>query len=117
MTKRELNKKLNSKTLKIRNAAGIKDGIIRVIRAREIKENPNQYDLPYFTEVDIQIYAQVMNTDGEYETLDSYGPKAIRNFLRRTDSKVDHTVSNWLKLWGLHSSIKINNMKLMPKKW
>jgi len=44
MTKRELNKKLNSKTLEIRNAVGIKDGIVRVIRAREIKENPNQYD-------------------------------------------------------------------------
>ena len=117
MTKRELNKKLNSKTLEIRNAVGIKDGIVRVIRAREIKENPNQYDLPYFTEVDIQVYAQVQNTDGDYETLNMYGPKAIRNFLRRTDSKVSHTVSNWLKLWGLHSNVRINNIKLIPRKW
>ena len=35
MTKRELNKKLKSKTLEIRNAVGIKDGIVRVIRVRK----------------------------------------------------------------------------------
>ena len=110
MTKRELNKKLKSKTLEIRNAVGIKDGIIRVVRAREINENPNQYDFPNFTEVDIQ------NTDGDYEPLNHYGKRAIRNFLRRPDSKVTHTVANWVKLWGFNTNIKINTIKLISKK-
>jgi len=113
MTKRELNKKLKSKILEIRNAVGIKDGIIRVMRARqkEYRYGSNQ------TEVDIQIYAKVQNTLGDYETLNIYGPRAIRNFLRRRDSKVTHTVANWVKLWGFNSNVKINTIKLIPRKW
>ena len=113
MTKRELNKKLKSKTLEIRNAVGIKDGIIRVMRARqkEYRYGPTE------TEVDIQIYAQVQNTLGDYESLNIYGPRAIRNFLRRRDSKVTRTVANWVKLWGFDSKIKIKSIKLIPRKW
>jgi len=113
MTKRELNKKLKSKILEIRNAVGIKDGIVRVIRARqkECRWRPTE------TEVDIQVYGQVQNTDGDYESLNSYGPRAIRNFLRRRDSKVTRTVANWVKLWGFNSNVKINTIKLIPRKW
>jgi len=113
MTKRELNKKLKSKILEIRNAVGIKDGIIRVMRARQ-KEY--RYGTPQ-TEVDIQIYAKVQNTLGDYEPLNIYGPRAIRNFLRRRDSKVTRTVANWVKLWGFNSNVKINTIKLIPRKW
>jgi len=114
MTKRELNKKLKSKTLEIRNAVGIKDGIVRVIRVQ--KKNGYTWR-PTETEVDIQVYAQVQNTDGDYEPLNHYGPKAIRDFLRRKDSKVTDTVANWIKLWGFNTSIKINTIKLIPRKW
>ena len=113
MTKRELNKKLKSKTLEIRNAVGIKDGIIRVIRAREKEYRYSRSK----TEVDIQVYARVQNTDGDYEILNHYGPRAIRNFLRRRDSKVTRTVANWVKLWGFNSNVKINTIKLIPRKW
>jgi len=118
MTKRELNKKLKSKTLEIRNAVGIKDGIIRVIRARQKDGCTNIGSWrPTQTEVDIQVYAQVQNTDGDYEPINHYGPKEIRNFLRRRDSKVTDTVANWIKLWGFNTNIKINTIKLIPRKW
>ena len=112
MTKRELNKKLKSKTLEIRNAVGIKHGIIRVIRARQKEYRWQSTE----TEVDVQIYARVQNTDGDYEPLNHYGKRAIRNFLRRPDSKVTHTVANWVKLWGFNTNIKINAIKLISKK-
>jgi len=113
MTKRELNKKLKSKTLEIRNAVGIKDGIVRVIRAQQKENVYSQTE----TEVDIQVYARVQNTDGDWRHLNHYGPRAIRNFLRRRDSKVSNTVANWVKLWGFNSNIRIKSIKLIPRKW
>ena len=110
MTKRELNKKLKTKTLEIRNSVGIKDGIVRVIRAREVNDHP----FSCFTEVDIKIYAQIESALGEYENLNHYGPKAVRNFLRRRESKVDQTVSNWVKLWGFSQHVKIKSIELIP---
>ena len=108
MTKRELNKKLKSKTLEIRNGLYLKDGVVQVLRARE-KKFWHSKDC---TEVDIKVYAKIESTLGDYETLDYYGPRAVRKFLRREDSKVKSTVSNWVKLWGFKSNVKINTIEL-----
>ena len=110
MTKRELNKKLKSKTLEIRNGLYLKDGVVQVLRAREKKARWSRYDC---TEVDIRVYAKIESTLGDYETLDYYGPRAVRKFLRREDSKVKSTVSNWVKLWGFKSNVKINTIELI----
>jgi len=109
MTKRELNKKLKSKTLEIRNGLYLKDGVVQVLRAREKKSFPLLKDC---TEVDIKVYAKIESTLGDYETLDYYGPRAVRKFLRREDSKVKTTISNWVKLWGFKSNVKINTIEL-----
>ena len=109
MTKRELNKKLKSKTLEIRNGLYLKDGVVQVLRARE-KKFWHSKDC---TEVDIRVYAKIESTLGDYETLDYYGPRAVRKFLRREDSKVKSTVSNWVKLWGFKSNVKINTIQLI----
>ena len=108
MTKRELNKKLKSKTLEIRNGLYLKDGVVQVLRARE-KKFWHSKDC---TEVDIKVYAKIESTLGDYETLDYYGPRAVRKFLRREDSKVKTTISNWVKLWGFKSNVKINTIEL-----
>lgn len=110
MTKRELNKKLKSKTLEIRNGLYLKDGVVQVLRAREKKA---RWGWDGCTEVDIKIYAKIESTLGGYETLDYYGPRAVRKFLRREDSKVKSTVSNWVKLWGFESNVKINTIQLI----
>tara|TARA_R100000908_G_scaffold61139_2_gene38921 strand:- start:14 stop:361 length:348 start_codon:yes stop_codon:yes gene_type:complete len=112
MTKRELNKKLKSKTLEIRNGIHVKDGVIRVLRARNQKVLWGND----CTEVDIKIYAKIESTLGNYENLNHYGPRAIRKFLRRDDSKVKSTVSNWIKLWGLQKDVRINSIQLLSKK-
>ena len=58
MTKRELNKKLKSKTLEIRNGLYLKDGVVQVLRAREKKIGMSwgRYDC---TEVDVRVYAKI----------------------------------------------------------
>ena len=109
MTKRELNKKLNSKTLEIRNGLYLKDGVVRVLRARTRECG---WPRKNCTVVDIRIYAKVESTLGEYELLNYYGPRDIRKFLRRSDSKVKKTVGNWVKLWGFNSSVKLNNIQI-----
>ena len=109
MTKRELNKKLKSKTLEIRNGLYLKDGVVQVLRAREKKARWSKD----YTEVDIRVYAKIESTLGDYETLDFYGPRAVRKFLRREDTKVKSTVSNWVKLWGFKSNVKINTIQLI----
>tara|TARA_R110002020_G_scaffold304525_4_gene520301 strand:- start:1629 stop:1985 length:357 start_codon:yes stop_codon:yes gene_type:complete len=113
MTKRELNKKLKSKTLEIRNGLYLKDGVVQVLRARE-KKFWHSKDC---TEVDIRIYAKIESTLGCYETLDYYGPRAVRKFLRREDSKVKSTISSWVKLWGFTSNVKVNSIELVSRKW
>ena len=112
MTKRELNKKLKSKTLEIRNGLYIRNGIVRVLRA---KNKTNRY---YMNEVvvDIEIFAEVENTDGIFNLLNNYGPKSIRKFLRREESNVTKTVRNWVKLWGFTDLITIGTIKLISRK-
>ena len=112
MTKRELNKKLKSKTLEIRNGLYLKDGVIQVLRARDKKTRWSKDS----TEVDIRVYAKIESTLGEYETLDYYGPRAVRKFLRRDDSKVKSTISNWVKLWGFKSNVKLNSIELVSSR-
>jgi|TARA_R110000822_G_scaffold49196_2_gene129007 hypothetical protein len=116
MTKRELNKKLKSKTLEIRNGVGIKDGTIRVIRAR-VSILPEWYpDGLKETEVEINIYAEVVNTNGNYMHIHHYGPKSIRKYLRRKESRVNQTVSNWVKLWGFDNIVKVKTINLINDK-
>ena len=116
MTKRELNKKLKSKILEIRNGVGVKDGTIRVIRART-SILPEWYpDNLTETEVEINIYAEVVNTDGDYIGLNEYGPKSIRKYLRRRESRVNQTVSNWVKLWGFDNTVNVKTINLINDK-
>ncbi len=112
MTKRELNKKLKSKTLEIRNGLYLKDGVIQVLRARDKKTRWSKNS----TEVDIRVYAKIESTLGVYETLDYYGPRAVRKFLRREDSKVTSTISNWVKLWGFKSNVEVNSIELVSSR-
>jgi hypothetical protein len=113
MTKRELNKKLKSRTLEVRNGLYLKDGVIRVLRARDQKVLWGND----CTEVDIKIYAKIESTLGSYETLDYYGPRAVRKFLRRDDSKVKSTISSWVKLWGFGSDVRINTIEIVSRRW
>lgn len=114
MKKRELNKKLKSRILHVKNNSVMKHGIVRVVRARETQSNNGRHK---FTSVDIRISAIVHSNRGEWLPLTQYGPRHIRNFLRRDKNNVPNTVNSWTKLWGFPSDpeITINNIELIAE--
>tara|TARA_R110000787_G_scaffold155819_6_gene269649 strand:- start:11809 stop:12168 length:360 start_codon:yes stop_codon:yes gene_type:complete len=115
MNKIQLNKKLNSRILSVRETDYLKDCKIRVIRARNNTPNGGNK-----TEVDIRVYARVKSTVGQWLPVTMYGPRIIRKFIRKQISgSVDtpNYVNEWTKLWGFPSdrNIKISTIELVHK--
>ncbi len=124
LTKRKLNKILKAKLLKPnggRNSHNIKDLEIRVVRARNV-------DLSWThrrtgdrikngkTAVTIRIKGMVKATTGAFLPLSSFGPKHIRNFLRREDNQISSVVSQWVRLWGFDSNVHLETIELVYSK-
>ena len=84
---------------------------VRVVRAREKRSTSGRM----FTSVDIRISGVVVSTRGDWIPLTGYGPRHIRNFLRRRNNHVLNTVNSWTKLWGFPSSpdITIKTIELV----
>ena len=112
MKKRELNKKLKSRVLHVKDNSVMKHGMVRVIRARETQSKGGRHN---WTSVDIRISAIVHSNVGEWLPLTAYGPRHIRKFLRRHKNNVPNTVNSWTKLWGFPSDpdITINTIELV----
>ena len=106
MNKRELNKKLNSTLLQGNDGAYIRDINIRVNRVRPKVGWGEKY-----TEVDITVWAEIKSVNGEWRECHTYGPKDSRNFLRREKNLVNAIVSDWTRLWGLPTEVKLKTIK------
>ncbi len=120
LTKRQLNKKLGSKILKPMDGwytNDIKDIEIRVIRARD-------EDLSYTnrfgdrkeiiqTCVTIRIKAMVKSNKNTWHNLKGYGPRAIRNYIRKPYTGVNNAVSRWVRLWGFDSEVTLETIELL----
>jgi|TARA_R110000803_G_scaffold43972_5_gene93383 hypothetical protein len=122
MTKRQLNTKLKSKLLMPNKTSGnyeyLKDFKIKVVRARTV---------PYKVWVDrkeitltktlttIKIEGQVKCTGGRYVPVEQYGPRHIRNYLRRANNGIVGAVSSWVKLWGFDNDVELERIDLVKK--
>ena len=119
LTKRQLNKKLGSKILKLDGyyTGDIKDVEIRIVRARN-------EDLSYInrfgdrkeviqTCVTIRIKAMVKSKQNTWHSLKGYGPKAIRNYIRKPYTGISSTVSKWVRLWGFDSEVSLETIELV----
>tara|TARA_Y100000034_G_C6683455_1_gene300535 strand:+ start:135 stop:494 length:360 start_codon:yes stop_codon:yes gene_type:complete len=106
MTNRQLNKKLKVRVLKPKDREEycIKNAEVRVLRVTppSRKQWTPEYD------VVIRIKAQVQSKGGVWFDLHTYGPRAIRNFLRRGNVGILQEVESWLKLWGINGRKNIN---------
>jgi len=106
MNKRELNKKLSSTILTGSDGPYIRDISIRVNRAR-----PKVGWGSSHTEVDITVWAEIQNISGVWLECHTYGPRDSRNFLRRERNLVIGLVSDWTRLWGLPTEVKLKTIK------
>jgi len=106
MNKRELNKKLNATLLHGNDGTYIRDIRIRVNRVR-----PKYNFLHKYTEVDITVWAEIQSIHGEWRECHTYGPKDSRNFLRKEKNLVNGIVSDWTRLWGLPTEVKLKTIK------
>jgi len=122
LTKRQLNNKLKTKILKpiptVGNIDYIVDFEIKVMRARSV---------PYTdwvsrirvdrskTLVTIKIKGNVLSSRGRLIPLQMYGPRHIRNYLRRKNNGIVGAVSAWVKLWGFDSEIELERINLVKK--
>ena len=106
MTNRELNKKLKAIVLtpKDKEHNHIRKAEVRVMRVTP--PSRNQWTPEY--DVVIRIKAEVHSKGGVWLDLDEYGPRAIRNFLRRGNVGILHEVESWIKLWGVNGRKNIN---------
>ena len=93
---------------------------IKVLRARTTKRlkyrdgNPST-KVPHIVSVDIAISGTVQSTRQEWCTLNDFGPRHIRKFLRRNENKINSTVESWVKLWGFSPSLpyQLTNIELV----
>ena len=110
LTKRQLNKKLKSKILRpsSRRPNYMRDTEITVLRARTKKVWRGEK-----TWVTIKIKATVQSSRGKWYPLLHYGPRHIRNFLRRDSSLVTSTVSEWVRLWGFGTDVYLEKIELI----
>jgi len=117
MTNRELNKKLKARVLKPKDREEnfIRNTEVRVMRvtppSRERAGWMKDYD------VVIRVKSEVQSKDGVWLDLDDYGPRAIRNFLRRGNVGIQHEVESWIKLWGVNGrkNINLKTIYLVPR--
>lgn len=106
MTNRELNKKLKERVLIPRDK---EYNYIRNIQIRLMRVTPPSREWRGATyDVVIRIKAQVQCKSGMWCNLESYGPRAIRNFLRRDNTGIADEVESWAKLWGINGRKNIN---------
>ena len=116
LTKRILNKKLKSRIL--RPTDRIKHYVrnIEIIVVRARRKVPRGYRRGEKTYATIQIKGEVQSTRGEWLSLGNhYGPRSIRNFLRRNKSGIKNEVSSWVKLWGFPSEVILESIELISK--
>ena len=106
MNKRELNKKLSSTTLTGNDGAYIRNISIRVNRVRPKVGWGSSY-----TETDITVWAEIKSAHGEWRGCHTYGPRNSRNFLRGQHNLVSGIVSDWIRLWGLPTEVKLKTIK------
>ena len=93
---------------------------IKVLRARTTERfkyrshNPSTKE-PHLVSVDIAISGIVQSTREEWCTLEEFGPRHIRKFLRRNENKISSAVESWVKLWGFSPSLpyQLTNIKLV----
>ena len=113
LTKQQLNKKLNSKVLNPDgryNSYNVKNLRVRVIRARDV----NRLDgVTLTTATTIKISGMVKSSNGVWLSLDRYGPKSIRKFIRREDNGIVRTISQWVRLWGFNSDVYLETIDLV----
>jgi|10_taG_2_1085330.scaffolds.fasta_scaffold19232_1 hypothetical protein len=112
LTKRELNKKLKSKILipNQGNLPYIRNTKIRVIRARNKEVGYRREEKCMVT---IQICAEVQCSRGRWLSLPQYGPRHIRNFLRRESIGLKEEVSHWVRLWGFSNDVYLEKIELL----
>jgi|TARA_R110002020_G_scaffold475787_1_gene712319 hypothetical protein len=110
LTTQQLNKKLKDRVLKIEDQLYMKDTKIRVVRARQ-KTRTLNYPSTIGTLVTIEVQAMVKSTRNEWLPLTAYGPRAIRNFLRR-DKMLKKEVSSWTRLWGFPTKVSLEKINL-----
>ena len=115
MTNRELNKKLKALVLKPRDR---EENFIRNTEVRVMRVTPpsRQRWTPNY-DVIIRVKAEVQSKGGVWLDLDEYGPRAIRNFLRRGNVGILHEVESWIKLWGVNGrkNINLKTIYLVPR--
>tara|TARA_R110001606_G_scaffold391470_1_gene559594 strand:- start:235 stop:606 length:372 start_codon:yes stop_codon:yes gene_type:complete len=119
LTKRQINTKLSSTVLSPRktesNQHYLKDFKIKVIRARNVpykswvgrRTVQNEKTL-----VTIEISGKVKSTKGTWIGVHQYGPRHIRNYLRKGHNGVVSAVSSWVKLWGFDNEVELERIKL-----
>jgi len=112
LTKRQLNKKLKSKILTPAhlNTTYIRNTKIRVLRARNKEVGYRREEKSMVT---IRISAQVQSSRGDWLSLHQYGPRHIRNFLRRENIGVVSEVSEWIRLWGFSNEVYLERIELV----
>jgi hypothetical protein len=115
MTNRELNKKLKARVLTPRDK---EYNYIRKVEVRVMRVTPPSREWRGSTyNVVIRVKAEVQSKDGAWLDLDEYGPRAIRNFLRRGNVGILHEVESWIKLWGVNGrkNINLKTIYLVPR--
>jgi hypothetical protein len=113
MTNRDLNKKLKALVLTPRDR---EENYIRNTQVRVMRVTPptRQRWTPQY-DVVIRVKAEVQSKGGVWLDLDEYGPRAIRNFLRRENVGITEEVESWIKLWGVNGrkNIKLKTIYLV----
>ena len=102
MTNRDLNKKLKARVLKPKDREEycIRNTEVRVMR---VTPSTTKRWRPDYNIV-IRVKAEVQSSQGVWLDLHNYGPRAIRNFLRRGNVGIRQEVDSWLKLWGINGT-------------
>lgn len=123
LTKQQLNKKLKSKVLQPKDLPHfwIRNVEIRVERARVVPPGRARrlgrvtWKNKPMTMATIKIKAEVQDTKGRWMEVGNryYGPKHIRNFLRRNQSGIKKEVSSWVRLWGFPSEVELDKIELI----
>ena len=120
LTKRQLNNKLKTKILEpictIENIDYLKDFEIKVMRARSIPyttwTNRRRIERSK-TLVTVKIKGKVLSSRGRLIPIQMYGPRHIRNYLRRKNNGIIGAVSAWVKLWGFDNEIELERIDLV----
>ena len=119
LTKRQLNNKLKSRVLTpikaTDNGTYLKDFKIKVIRARDVSYgywSGRKRKQARKTLVTVEVKGEVLSNKGDYLPVDYYGPRHIRNYLRKKHNGIVGAVSSWVKLWGFDNEVELERITL-----